>query len=74
VGPCKAPDKTNRRPRRADEAIIPVRADLELWDAVDLHCAATAREGEETARVVTGIEEKREAQKGVWELKVELGG
>jgi hypothetical protein len=58
---------------RADEAVIPARQDLELWDAVDLLCAATAREGEPTARVVTGIEEKRDAVKGVWEMQVELG-
>ena len=58
---------------RADEAVIPARLDVELWDAVELLCAATEREGEATKRVVTGIEERREAARGVWEVRVEMG-
>lgn len=54
---------------RADEAVIPVRPDLELWDTVDLHCAATAGDGISTARVVTGIEERRSAARAAASIR-----
>ena len=58
---------------RCDEALVPARMDLELWDVVELDCAATARVGAERARVVTGIVEKRDASRGVFEAEVEMG-
>ncbi|MEN6479970.1 MAG: hypothetical protein ABFD20_10070 [Anaerolineales bacterium] len=58
---------------RADEATIPLRVDLDLWDAATLHCAATERVGEAQGRIVTGLCERRVARTGVAELEVTLG-
>jgi len=58
---------------RDDEAVIPTRVDLELWDRVALDCEGTAAPAAPDERVVTGIVERRDAARGVAEMAVSLG-